>query len=144
VPPANKPVIWLHGDNLSPFSPALTAHPGAPALWVWDDELLARGRVSFKRIVFLAECLTELPATTRRGDVAQEVLRFAAAHGANQVVTNASPSPRFAAICRAIERTLPVAVLDGESFVTPSGTLDLLRFSRYWRKVERAAVWGNR
>ena len=140
APPANQPVIWLHGDNLSPRSPALAAYPGAPAVWVWDSDLLTRSRISFKRIVFLAECLAELPATLRRGDVTLEVVRFAAEHGADQVVTNASPSPRFAAIRREIERTLPVAVLDGEPFVTPSGTLDLQRFSRYWRKVERAAL----
>lgn len=140
--PARRPVVWIHGDNLSPFSPALLAHPGAAALWVWDEDLLAQGRVSFKRIVFLAECLAELPVTLRRGDVAAELLRFAAAHGADQVVTNASPSPRFAAIRAMLARTLPVAVLDPAPFVAPARPLDLRRFSRYWRQVEQAALAG--
>jgi len=33
----NQPVVWVHGDCLSPYGPALKAYPDAPAIWVWDS-----------------------------------------------------------------------------------------------------------
>lgn len=137
----SRPIVWLHGDNLSPHSPALLAAANAPALWVWDDALLARARISLKRVLFLYECLLELPVTIRRGEVAAEILRFAAEHKADGVLTNVTPAPGFAAIRRRLEQTLPVVALaEAEAFVTPPVGLDLRRFSRYWRKVAADAL----
>ncbi len=136
-------VVWVHGEMLSPESVALQAQPGAPAIWVWDDELLADQHISLKRIAFLYECLLELPVTIRRGDVTAEVLRFARAHAAETIVTVATPSPRFAAIRRRLEDDLPVVVVQEPPFVTTSRSLDLRRFSRYWRKVERSVLGQN-
>ena len=70
---------------------------------MWYDELLERWRISFKRIVFIYESLLDLPATIRRGSVAEEVVRFAAEHNAARVVTSWSPSPRFNEIRERIE-----------------------------------------
>jgi hypothetical protein len=136
-------VVWVHGDCLSPHGPALTARPGAPAIFVWDDALLAEWRISLKRIVFIYECLLELPVAIRRGDVAAELLRFAAEHGAVSLVTAESPSPRFRAIRDQVERELPVEVLPVTPLVDYGGRLDLRRFSRYWQVAERYA-FGQR
>ena len=136
----SRPIVWLHGDNLNPHSPARRAFPAAPAVWVWDDARLAHAPLSLKRIVFLYECLLELPVTIQRGEVADTVLRFAAAQHADGVITNATPAPGFAAIRQRLEQTLPVVVLPEDAFVTPPAGLDLRRFSRYWRKVEAAAM----
>lgn len=137
------PIIWVHGDCLDPRGPALTAYPGAPALWVWDDALLEEYRISLKRIVFLYECLLELPVTIRRGDVAAEVLAFAAEHQADGIVTAESPSPRFRAICEHLGKELPIAVLPVMPFLAYAGKLDLRRFSRYWATAEPYA-FGQR
>lgn len=134
-----QPIVWVHGDCLSPKGPALVAHPDAPAIWVWDDALLAQWQISLKRIVFLYECLLELPVVIRRGDVAEQVLAFARQHAADGVVTTESPSPRFRAISAAIRRSLPLQVLPVTPFLAYSGKLDLRRFSRYWSVAERYA-----
>lgn len=135
-----RPIVWIHADCLSPHGPALAAHPGAPALFVWDDALLAEYGLSLKRVVFLYECLLELPVTIRRGDVAAELLAFAGEHGADGIVTAESPSPRFGEIRQRVAARLPVRVLPVEPFVVPQGRLDLGRFSRYWRAVEEDAM----
>ncbi|MFM2158294.1 MAG: hypothetical protein RLZZ124_768, partial [Cyanobacteriota bacterium] len=100
---------------------------------------------SLKRIGFLYECLLELPVSLRRGQVAAEVLAFARAHGADGIVTSAGTDPRVAAICAELELELPVQVLEPEPFVALREPLDLGRFSRYWRRAERAvwAGWGQ-
>ena len=132
----SKPIVWVHGDCLSPHSPALQEYPDAPAIWVWDDALIEEWQLSLKRLTFIYECLLELPVVIRRGDVAQEVLAFAKEYDANKVITVDSPSPRFDTICNQIEPSLPVEVLQVEPFFEYDGYIDLKRFSRYWKVAE--------
>lgn len=133
----NQPIVWVHGDCLSPDSPALKAYPNAPALWVWDEALIEEWQLSLKRLTFIYECLLELPVTIRRGDVAVEVIAFAQEHNSDLVVTVESPSSRFEAICNQIERSLQLEVLAIEPFLAYDGYIDLKRFSRYWKVAEK-------
>ncbi|MUG92399.1 hypothetical protein F7734_07990 [Scytonema sp. UIC 10036] len=132
-----KPIIWIHGDCLSPRNPALEEYPNAPAIWVWDEALIEEWQLGLKRLTFIYECLLELPVVIRRGDVAKEVLAFAKEHNANKVVTADSPSPRFDAICDEIEQSLELEVFEVEPFFDYDGYIDLKRFSRYWKVAEQ-------
>ncbi|MBE9257826.1 hypothetical protein [Dolichospermum sp. LEGE 00246] len=133
----NKPVIWINGDCLSPHNPALQEYPQAPALWVWDDALIAEWQISLKRLTFIYECLLELPVEIRRGNIAEQVLAFAKEHNTNLVITTDSPSPRFDDICDQIEKSVKLEVLAGEPFFEYDGYIDLKRFSRYWKVAEK-------
>jgi hypothetical protein len=135
----NRPMVWIHGDALSPAHPVWQGRAGAPALFVWDDALLREWRISLKRVAFIYECLLELPVEIRRGDVAAEVLQFARQHGADGIVTPASPSPRFRLMCAALRQSIPVQVVEDVPFLDYDGPLDLQRFSRYWRVASRHA-----
>ena len=139
----NQPIIWVHGDCLSPYNPALKAYPDAPAIWVWDDTLIAEWQLSLKRLTFIYECLLELPLTIRRGDVATEVVAFAQEHNTNLVVTAESPSPRFDAICDEIENSMSLEVLAIEPFLDYDGYIDLKRFSRYWKVAQKYVFMKN-
>jgi len=139
--PADPVVVWVHGDNLNPAGPALSTHPDAPAVFVWDDPLLDAWRISLKRIVFLYESLLELPVTIRRGRMTAELGRFADWHGARTIVTNTSPSPRFTAICQKLKAQGYTTVVYPETpFVATGDRLDLKRFSRYWHRVKEQAL----
>ncbi|HEY9849319.1 MAG TPA: hypothetical protein V6D28_07660 [Leptolyngbyaceae cyanobacterium] len=133
----SKPIIWIHGDCLNPHHPGLKTYPEAPAIWVWDDALLAEWQISLKRITFIYECLLELPAVIRRGDVAKELVAFAEESDADLVITSESPSPRFHYICEQIKRNLTLEVLPVDRFFEYNGYIDLKRFSRYWKIAER-------
>jgi hypothetical protein len=135
-----QPILWIHGDCLSPGHPAFERYPGHPALWVWDDVLLDEWQISLKRIIFLYECLLELPVEIRRGDPATQILAFASEHAADTVITSESPGPRFRAICAALQPTLTVQILPVEAFILYNGQLDLKRFSRYWQVAEPYAL----
>jgi deoxyribodipyrimidine photo-lyase len=52
--------VWLTAESLGDDDPALAAHPALPVVFVFDDALLARLRLSGKRLVFIAERLAEL------------------------------------------------------------------------------------
>lgn len=55
--------VWLTAESLGARDPALAAWPELPAVFVFDEPLLARLRLSTKRLVFMAETLAELAQT---------------------------------------------------------------------------------
>nr|WP_240896947.1 FAD-binding domain-containing protein [Kineococcus vitellinus] len=81
--------VWLTAESLGRSDPALVAHPDLPAVFVLDEPLLARLRLSGKRLVFLAETLAELGCEVRLGDPVRELA------GRRLAVTHA-PVPGFA------------------------------------------------
>lgn len=146
APPERAPsaVVWVHGDRLSPTHEALTAYPDAPAVFVWDDELLRTWAVSAKRQTFIHECVSELPVHVLRGAVADEVARFARAHGQTVVATTPSPSPRFRQIVAALEEQgLTVQLWPEPVFGASVGPLDLRVHATYWRQVSASAFGGD-
>jgi deoxyribodipyrimidine photo-lyase len=160
-PAPRRPLLWIHGEALGPANPALLAHPGAPALFVFDTELIA-GRapsagghpavagspqpLAAGRLRFLQQCLDELPLQVRQGDVARELLSEAAAQGCDGIVTSRAVDPRFAQIASHLAAALPLRILEPEPFVDlpllGRGAPDLRRFSRYWKKAE-PLVWDS-
>lgn len=121
--------VWLTAESLGTDDPALAADPGRPAVFVLDEPLLRRLRLSGKRLVFLAETLGELAATrpleVRRGDVATELA------GRSLAVTWA-PVPGFARRSAALA---PVE-LHPWPWLSRPGTSTLRSFTA-WRKSTR-------
>lgn len=136
-------IIWLHGDSLSPTDPALTANPGAPALFVFDERFLADAQLSFKRLMFLYESALEAlegrPGAIRRGVVTSELLAFAAEHEAREVHVTASVAPRFRRYVAEVRDTLRVVVHEPQPLVGWRGEPPR-RFSAFWRKVDADAL----
>ena len=137
-----NPIVWVHEEALGPANPALEDYPGAPALFVFDQDWIKQQRISRKRLGFLYECCLELPVTIRKGDVVEEVLAFARRHRADGVITSGAVDPRLIRNAAAIDRALPVWLLDGEPFVDLPRPPRLGRFSRYWREAEQV-VWQS-
>ena len=52
--------VWLTAESLGDDDPALSSWPELPAVFVFDDALLRRLRLSAKRLAFLAESLADL------------------------------------------------------------------------------------
>lgn len=107
--------VWLTAESLGDADPALRAHPELPAVVVLDEPLLARLRLSGKRLVFLAETLADL-ATRRelevqRGDPT-EVL------AGRRLAATFTPVPGWR---RRAARLRPVAVHPFPWLVRPDG-----------------------
>ena len=137
-----RPILWIHEEALGANNPALQAWPDAPAVFVFDSRWIREARISRKRLGFLYECCLELPVTIRKGDVVAEVLAFARRHGADGVITSGAVDPRLNRNAAAIDRALPLWLLDGDPFVDLPRPPRLGRFSRYWREAE-PAVWQS-
>jgi hypothetical protein len=128
-------VIWVHEGCLAPTGPALASHPGAPALFVFDEAYLQRERYSLKRIGFIYECLMDLSVTIRKGDAVDQLRTFAREHGATRIVTTATVCPWH----RSVIAALGAEVLPMPALVDHPGPYDLKRFSRFWNKAEKFA-----
>lgn len=56
--------VWITAESLGDRDPAAAAHPELPVVFVFDEPLLSRLRLSVNRLVFLAQSLADL--STRR------------------------------------------------------------------------------
>jgi deoxyribodipyrimidine photo-lyase len=124
-------LVWLTAESLGNADPALCAHPDLPAVFVWDEPLLARLRLSGKRLVFLAETLAELAAvrTLRlyRGRPA-EILAGEA------VAVTFAPVPGFR---RLVRRITPVEVHPWPWLAVPHAG-SLASYSAWRRRIRVA------
>jgi hypothetical protein len=140
-------LLWIHADHLSPYHPIWKIAPNAPAIFVWDEALLRDWQISLKRIVFIYECLLDLPVTIRRGDVATEVVAFCHEYAANRILTPASHSPRHQHICDTIRQQLPdvpLGIVPEIPFVAYEGKTDLKRFYRFWSDMRDSALYPKK
>jgi deoxyribodipyrimidine photo-lyase len=152
-PPAvpQRPIVWVHDEALGPANPALQAWPGAPALFVFDpgrigaDPATGQEPLSAGRLVFVHECLLELPVTIKFGASLEQLLAFAARHGADGIVTSRAVDPWLRRLQRQLADRLPLVILAPPPFVPASADqeapLPLGRFSRYWRRAA-PLVWS--
>lgn len=139
-------LVWVHDDGLDPSGPALEAYSEAPAVFVFDEAFLRKSGASFKQVVFLYECLLEIPRVRiLKGDLVESIVSAARETGNDRVATTDSASPRVAILCaRLRDAGLEVEVLERRPFVNleegEDERVDLKRFSRYWKAVKRRAM----
>jgi deoxyribodipyrimidine photo-lyase len=85
-------LVWLTAESLGVDDPALRSHPDLPAVFVFDEPLLSRLRLSSKRLIFLVETLAEL-ATSRELTIAiGDPVKLL---GPEQVAVTFAPVPGF-------------------------------------------------
>jgi deoxyribodipyrimidine photo-lyase len=140
-PALQQPLVWLTLDSASATSPAAVAFPEAPRLFVLDPAWLAAERPALKRLVFLCECLADVPGVELvLGDPPVVVPARAAALGCDGVAVTETPCPRVLRDVELIRATMPVAVLTWPRFCDRSQVRDLGRFSRSWQQVSASAL----
>ncbi len=140
-PALARPLVWLTLDSLATTSPAAAAYPDAPRVFVLDPGWLALERPAVKRLVFICECLAEVPDVEMILGAPQTVIRDrAAALGCDGVALAETACPRTRRAADEIAATLPVATLRGPDFCDHAGVRDLGRFSRYWQQASASAL----
>jgi hypothetical protein len=140
---AQSVIVWVHSDCLNNTGPALAAYPEAPALWVWDEDLLRNWLVTIYQSRFIYECLLKLPVTIQRGDVVTEIIRFAKEHGVTRVATTSTCNPGFLQICRELKAAgLSVEIHEDVPMLTTESarSVDSSRFSPFWQQAQPAVA----
>ncbi len=136
-----RPLVWLTLDSLSTESPAAAAHPGAPRVFVIDPAWLAEERPTLKRLLFVFECLADVPEVeVHLGDPVEVLAARARAHGCGHIDVDETPCPLVRSAAERLFPSLPVTVAEWPRFCDRSRVKDLGRFSRYWSQVSGSAL----
>jgi deoxyribodipyrimidine photo-lyase len=144
----SRPLVWLTLDSAAATSPAVLAYPQAPRLFVIDPEWIADERPALNRLLFLVDCLADVPGIeVLLGDPLEILPARARAHGCDGLVLAETPCPRIRRAAIAVQATdtgtappLPVTFLPWPRFCDRSGVRDLGRFSRYWQQAGPSAM----
>ena len=132
-------LAWVHDYALGDTNPALQA--AGTAAFVWDPKLYGQGDFSLKRLVFISECLGELPTVQQYVGETVETLRAAARQlDKRRIVTTYSASPYVKQVVAKLGEAMPVEVVQHDPLVRLSGRVDVTRFTRYWKKAEARLV----
>ncbi len=127
--PGTADQVWLTAESLGVSDPALAAEPDRPAIFVFDEPLLRRLRLSGKRLVFLAETLGELAVLRtleiRRGAVDEEL-------AGRSLAATYTPVPGWSRIARSLQPT----ELHPWPWLVRPGTASIRSFSA-WRRDHR-------
>lgn len=133
-------LIWAHDDMLGPSQPPFRAYPDARCVVVLDPAVIDARLYGLKRLTFVAECALALPnVALRKGATVPEVLAAAEAAGCSRVATLQTPCPQLSGFMDDLAAEIEVERLAPDPFVVPRRTLDLKRFTRYWKKVDDVA-----
>jgi len=112
---------------------------------VIDLAWLRRERPTLKRLVFLLECLADVPGVeVIIGDPRIVIPERATAHGCDGVSLADTPCPLVRSAATEIATRLPVEVRPWPMFCDRSRVTDLGRFSRYWPQVKGSALEPTR
>ncbi|MEM8781462.1 MAG: hypothetical protein AAGE65_01280 [Planctomycetota bacterium] len=133
---SGKTMLWVHDEMLRPG----VLRPGEPACFVFDEQWVRDAGISLKRLVFIAECLEQMPGVeVRRGDVIEELSDFAEEHAVTTIRTQVTPLPRLRSQIDRLGERFELEFFHEPAFVVLPGRVDLKRFSRYWNKAKKRA-----
>lgn len=123
-------VVWLTAESLGDEDPALAGHPDLPVVFVFDEPLLRRLRLSGKRLVFLAQALADVGRHRRL-----EVHRGRPV----EVLADRDPAVTFTPVpgWRANSRALQPAVVHPWPWLRRPDGGSVASFSKWNRRHER-------
>ncbi len=134
-------LVWINEESLDPYGPALTAHPQAQSVFIFDEGAIESARWSIKRLAFIYECLLEIPNIhIYRGSTVDILLLLIKERGYSAIATTPVVDPRLQDASERISKFIPVQHYPVEEFAPVEHVRDLRRFSRYWTGVESMVV----
>ena len=132
-----KTGVWLHGDSLSKWDPALRKHSGGGSVFVFDRPFLEKAGLSFKRIFFLYECAVEAAEEMRVGETVEEVVEWMRENGVERLAVTESPSPRWRETMERLRQNVEVEVVPAEGMVEVPEGYRVKRFTPFWKDLGR-------
>ena len=131
-------LIWIHEDALRADHPVFTAAgDGADAIFIWDDAYFSTQGYSFKRLVFIYECLMELPVTLYKGDMATVLSELI---NGRALYVPTTPNPDFQAVMSTLSKTTKVHLVAETPLTFIETEPNMKRFFRYWNKARKSAL----
>lgn len=130
-------LLWFNEDGINPNHPMVADYPEAPRVYVFDLPYLQTWNIAKHRIQFIYEALLEIPGIQiYKGETVAVLRSLIAEHSATEVVTTETPNHLIRAWQAELKPQVNLVAYP-EAFPVEDLTSPR-RFSRYWRKHERA------
>ncbi|WP_409432227.1 hypothetical protein ACJ3XI_08380 [Litorimonas sp. RW-G-Af-16] len=134
-------IIWIHEDAMRADHPVVfQAGEQAEAVFIWDAAYFEAQGYSAKRLVFIYECLMDLPVVLYVGET-ETALRELVSGGRLFVPT--TPNPYFNTILDNLSGDIDVTQVPDIPLVIAPDDVDLKRFFRFWNKVRKSALTSS-
>ena len=135
-----KTVIWLHDDALNPSHPVIASNPDADIVCIFDTTYLKRLQYSFKRCVFIYECMVSCPGNTYCGDTYDVLTALIEQHNWHKLITLPTHTPYYKTILSKINQEIDVVVDESCLFCGGLDTPVTQRFMKYWWRVRKQVL----
>jgi hypothetical protein len=130
-------LIWFNEDGLNPEHPMVKDYPDAPKVYVFDLPYLQQWQIAKHRIQFIYESLLETPdIQIYKGETVPILRQLLAEHQATDLITTETPNHLIRTWQSELRQHANLITYPERYPVTD--TTSPRRFSRYWRKHDRA------
>jgi hypothetical protein len=134
-----KPIIWVHEDALSRDHPVFErAGRNARAVFIWDNEDFQSRQLSFKKLVFLYECLEDMNVEIIEGRTAEVLASLCSAQG--KLYTARSHNPQISNLINPLRSELDIIEVHKKRLSDVEITADMARFFRFWNKAKKSIM----
>ena len=132
-------VVWLHEEALRPYS--YTHIVSSPNIvCVFDTEYMHRCNYSFKRCVFIYECMLSCQANVYHGKTSEVLSSLIHEHKWEKMITFPTHNPYYQEIISRISEDIEVIIDDRDTFCDGLDTPVTQRFMKYWWKVRKKVL----
>lgn len=127
-------VIWVHEDALTRDNPVFQqAGTGSKSVFVWDANYLQNQGHSFKKLVFIYECLQDMDVDIIEGDTVEILSAYCAA--GSRLFFAEPRNPDLLNLIAPLRRSYNVTIIDRQPLGGVSVKPEMKRFFRYWNKA---------
>jgi len=131
-------LIWIHEDMLSRNHPVFAESAGdCEVVFVWDDRYFQDQGYSFKRLVFIYECLQDMDVTLYKGDTL--TILDVISQG-RDIHTGDTPSLYIHDVINTVSSGSKVYIHQNIPLTSIAANSDMGRFFRYWNRARKSAL----
>ena len=132
-------VVWLHEDALRPYSYAHTAS-SPNTVCIFDTDYMRACHYSFKRCVFIYECMLTCNAEIYHGNTLTVLSSLIHEYKWKKLITLPTHNPFFHEIISRISDDIEVIIDERDTFCGGLDTPIPQRFMKYWWKVRKKVL----
>ena len=130
-------LVWVHHDAISREHPVFAeAGEGARAVFIFDAESYRRRGYTFKRLLFILECVEDAGFEVVEGEYLDALRDLAP----TTIFAARTPDPDFKAVLTGARAFAEVRTVKERPFARLNAEPDLKRFFRYWNKAKKSVM----
>lgn len=136
----DKTIIWLHDKALNTeYFKLEEIDENHKLIFIWDDEYFKERQYALKRLIFIYECLCELPLEILHGKTIETLQKL----NPDKIIIPHTADTVIKAFIDDISKAFRVTVVKPPEFASIPKGHSFTRFFKYWNKAKKTAFLQN-